>query len=63
MLTIEARRAEADDAVVRAEMARTHLEQAMDRLLGHRAELERARTKARARRSAQTVAVNVEAAP
>ena len=43
MLTADVRRAEADDAVVRAEMARTKLEQARDRLAAHKLALERRR--------------------
>jgi hypothetical protein len=50
MLTAQARRADADDAIIRAEMARTVLEQARERVAAHHAEMERKRAVAAARR-------------
>jgi hypothetical protein len=44
MLSAHARRADADDAVIRAERARTSLQRARERLAGHKIELERRRT-------------------
>ena len=51
MLSAQARRADADDAVVRAEMARTELEQARGRLSVHRLDAERRLAVRRARRA------------
>jgi hypothetical protein len=52
MLTAQARRADADDAVVRAEMARTTLEQARERLAAREREGERRHASAATRRTA-----------
>ena len=43
MPSADVRRADADDAIVRAEMARTKLEQARERLATRKLELERRR--------------------
>ena len=43
MPSADVRRADADDAIVRAEMARTKLEQARERLTTHKVELEHRR--------------------
>ena len=53
MLTAHARRADADDAVIRAEMALTRLQQARDRLAAHVLVLENRRSIVEARRRAR----------